>query len=64
MGRAILADGVLSVVVIDATSGGATSVTLTPYVDYFAHYQSGNDAIVMITNQSDTDKVGLVLVAY
>jgi hypothetical protein len=28
------------------------------------HYQSGNDAVVMITDQSDADKVGLALVAY
>jgi len=49
---------------VDATDTGATSVNLVEYTDYFVHYQSGNDAVVMMTDQSGTDKVGLALVAY
>lgn len=64
LGTAILADGALSITVIDATDGGATSVNLVEYTDYVVHYQSGNDAIVMITDQSGADRVGVVLVAY
>lgn len=64
LGAAILTDGVMSVTVIDATDSGATSANLTMYTDYFVHYQSGNDAIVMITDQSGADKVGLALIAY
>ena len=64
LGRAILQDGVMSVVVVDATTTGAGSVNLVEYTDYFVHYQASTDAIVMITDQSDADKVGLALVAY
>jgi len=64
LGQDILQDGVLSLTVIDATDAGADSANLTLYTDYFVHYQSGNDAVVMITDQSDADKVGLALVAY
>ena len=64
VGRAIVQDGVMSLVVIDATDTGATSTTLTLYTDYFVHYQSGNDAIVILSDQSGADKVGLALVAY
>lgn len=60
----ILTDGVLSVIGIDVTSGGAATTALTPYVDYFVHFQSGADAIVMITDQSATDLVGIALYAY
>jgi len=64
LGRAILQDGVMSVVVVDATTTGAGSVNLVEYTDYFVHYQASTDAIVMMTDQSGADKVGLVLVAY
>ena len=64
LGAAVLQDGVLSLTVVDATDSGATSVNLVEYTDYFLHTQTGNDAIVMITDQSGADKVGLCLVAY
>jgi hypothetical protein len=64
LGAGILQDGVLSVTVVDATDTGSTSSTLTEYTDYFVHYQSGDDAIVFITDQSGADKIGLVLIAY
>jgi len=64
LGAAILQDGVLSLTRIDATDAGATSANLVEYTDYFIHYQSGNDAVVMITDQSGADNVGLALIAY
>jgi len=64
LGAAILQDGVMSLTVIDATNASATCANLTLYTDYFVHYQTGNDAIVIISNQSDADKVGLALIAY
>lgn len=63
LGNAIPYDGAMSLTMIDATSAGATSANLTLYTDYFVHYQTGNDAVVMITDQSGADKVGLVLLA-
>jgi len=64
VGADIPYDGVLSLSVIDATSGSASLANITEYTDYFVHYQTGNDAVVMITDQSNADKVGLALVAY
>lgn len=64
LGVAIPYDGVLSLTVIDATDAAASCANIVEYTDYFVHYQSGNDAIVIITDQSDADKVGLALVAY
>lgn len=64
LGQAIQQDGVLSLTMIDATDSGATSANLALYTDYFVHYQSGNDAIVAISDQSGADKVGLALIAY
>ena len=64
LGVAIPYDGVLTVTTIDVTSGGAAMANLAEYTDYFVHYQSGNDAIVIITDQNDTDVLGLALVAY
>jgi len=64
LGVEIPYDGVLSLLVVDATDAGATTATLVEYTDYFVHYQSGNDAIVIISNQSDADKVGIALIAY
>lgn len=54
LGVAIQQDGVLSV--IDAAGG----TSLVEYTDYFTHYQSGNDAIVYITDQSANEVVALV----
>lgn len=64
LGVEIPYDGVLSLTVIDATDAGASCANITEYTDYFVHYQSGDDAIVIITDQSGADKVGLALVAY
>lgn len=64
LGQDILVDGVMSLMLLDATSGAASSSILTLYSDYFVHYQTGNDAIVIITDQSDADKLGIALVAY
>ena len=56
LGVAILQDGVLGVI---NTAGGTS---LVEYTDYFVHYQSGNDAIVYITDQSANEIA--VLAAY
>ena len=56
LGYAILQDGVLGVV---NTESGAS---LAEYTNYFVHYQSGNDAIVYIDDQSTADIA--VLLAY
>jgi hypothetical protein len=64
LGQAIPYDGVLSLSVIDATSGAATLLNIVEYTDYFVHYQTGSDAVVMISDQSDADKLGLALIAY
>ena len=61
---AIPYDGVLSLAITDATSGASTNAVLAEYTDYFVHYQSGVDAIVIISDQSDADKTGLALIAY
>jgi hypothetical protein len=54
LGTAIIQDGVLSVV---DTEGGAT---LAEWTDYLVHYESGNDFIVYITNQSAADVIALL----
>lgn len=54
LGNAIIQDGVLSVV---DTEGGASLVEGT---DYIVHYESGNDFIVYITDQSTADIVALI----
>lgn len=56
LGVAILQDGILGVI---NTESGASLAELT---DYIVHYQSGNDAIVYITDQSTADIA--VLAAY
>jgi hypothetical protein len=63
VGHDLVQDGVLSVLtVVDADGNAHTQARLTEYTDYFIHYQSGNDAIVTITDQST--KSGTALVAY
>ena len=53
LGIAIVEDGVVAVyTVITATGGDRTPLLLVDGTDYFIHYQSGNDFIVTITNQS------------
>ena len=56
LGTAVIQDGVLSVL---DTEGGAS---LTEGTDYIVHYESGNDFIVYVTDQSTADIA--VLVAY
>lgn len=56
LGVAIQQDGVLGII---NTESGAP---LVEYTDYFTHYQSGNDAVVYITDQSTADIA--VLAAY
>jgi hypothetical protein len=45
-----------------ATAAGSanTMSSLTEYTDYFVHYQSGNDAIVTISDQSANSGLGLI----
>gem|GEM_PF-2131036 len=64
LGEAIPYDGVLSLVMADVTSGGSSNANLVEYTDYFVHYQTGDDAIVIISDQSDADKLGTALIAY
>jgi len=64
LGQQIPYDGVLAVIMTDVTSAAASNSNLVEYTDYFAHYQTGNDAIVIITDQSDADKLGMALIAY
>jgi cytoskeletal protein CcmA (bactofilin family) len=54
LSTAILDGGVLSVV---DTEGGAT---LAEWTDYIVHYESGNDFIVYVTDQSAADVVALL----
>ena len=63
LGTAIIQDGVLSALGVKTAQDQAnTMVALTEGTDYFVHYQTGNDAIVTITDQSTYS--GLALVAY
>ena len=57
-------DGVLSVTKIDATTGAGVSVNLAQYTDYFINYQSGADAVVQMTDQSDANLSAIALIAY
>lgn len=56
LGVSVLRDGVLGVV------NTTTGASLAEYTDYFVHEQTGNDAVVWITDQSAATPV--VLVAY
>lgn len=64
LGVAILTDGVMSLTTVTATDASAASANLVLYTDYFVHYQSGSDAVVMMTDQSTANKVGIALIAY
>jgi hypothetical protein len=62
IGANVLVDGVLSVMTIATAAGTAnTPALLTEWTDYFVHYQTGNDAICAITDQSANS--GIVLYA-
>ena len=63
LGVALVQDGVLNVVTVPTAA--ATNNTLAipaEYTDYFTHYESGNDFIVWITDQSANE--ALAFVAY
>lgn len=63
LGNTIITDGVLGVTtLIDAAANLHRTIVLTEYTDYFIHTQTGNDAIVTITNQ--VGYAGLALIAY
>jgi hypothetical protein len=65
LGVELVQDGVLSLVIHDTSAGAAAGVNAVLYQDYFVHYQAtGDDAIVIMTDQSDADKLGLALLAY
>lgn len=55
--------GVLTVLTMAYSEAASQAMTkLTENTDYFPHYQTGNDAIVTVTNQSANS--GMALVAY
>jgi len=63
LGNAILQDGVLSVLSITTAQDQAnTPAMLTENTDFFVHYESGNDYIVTVTDQSANS--GVAMVAY
>lgn len=55
---ALVQDGVLSVLAAP-TAGGAHSV-LAEYTSYFTHYESGNDFVVWLDDQSANSNVAMV----
>ena len=63
LGVDIAEDGVKTVfTLLTANTGAHTQVLLAEYTDYFVNYQSGNDVLVTITDQST--KSGMALVEY
>lgn len=53
LGNDILMDGVIGCwTVVDAAAGANTALDLVEDTDYFIHYQSGSDAIVIITDNN------------
>lgn len=63
LGAAILQDGVLSgFSIVDAATAVHTTILLVEDTDYFVHYETGNDFIVWITDQSA--KSNTFLIAY
>jgi len=63
LGRDLVQDGVLSVLTnvnADAGTQAHEKTRLTEGTDYFIHYQTGNDAIVLITDQSTKDGIALI----
>jgi len=61
--NAILTDGVLWVTKSIADGATVTVTNLTENTDFLVHYQSGDDAIVFITDQSAADGGGQVGIA-
>ena len=64
LGVAVQTDGVCGVIVNCVTSAGPSGATLAENTDYFVHYEDGVDFLVIMTDQSGTDKIGTALVAY
>jgi hypothetical protein len=61
LGVAALNDGVVGIfAVVTATGGNRTPVTLAEYTSYFIHYESGNDFVVWMDDQSSNSLWGLV----
>jgi cytoskeletal protein CcmA (bactofilin family) len=61
LGQAIQTDGVLAVMaVVDAQDQTNTQSILAEYTDYFVNYESGNDFIVWISDQSAKSSVALI----
>lgn len=65
LGQNLIADGVLKVLTWVKADGGTQAhdmAALTENTDWFPNYQTGNDVIVQVTDQST--KTGIGLVAY
>jgi hypothetical protein len=63
VGQNLVQDGVLGVIAVATAAGSAnTTSALTEDTDFFIHYQTGNDAIVTVTDQSANS--GLAMIAY
>ena len=61
LGAAIQTDGVLSVMsVLTAGASDNTQLLRVDQTDYFVHYESGNDFIVWVTDQSATASMALI----
>lgn len=61
LGVNLVQDGVLSVMdAIDGQGSANKFTVMAEHTDYFVHYQSGNDAIVMIADESANAAIALV----
>jgi len=61
LGKNIISDGVLKVLSITTANGQPNTIdALTEYTDYFTHYQTGDDAIVTISDQSAESGIALI----
>ncbi len=61
LGTAILQDGVLNVIAVATAAASAnTPSVLAEGTDYFVHYETGNDFIVWMTDQSAASTLALV----
>ena len=61
LGVAVLQDGVLSVVSVATAAGSAnTTSDLAEGTAYFTHYETGNDFIVWVTDQSAASAFALI----
>lgn len=63
LGVNLVQDGVLSVLTVATAAGSANTMSaLTEQTNYIVNYQSGNDVVVTVTDQSANS--GIALVAY